>query len=277
MKKILSVVLLTTIGFAANVNVVPYGGFIGYSKNTVKDKAYLGGLYAGYFNFPYKVEIDGEFLQIKYNDSTPDYYERDLTFVGSYFMGSNYKVKLGIRNMFIDQKNNSDDYDKAFIGGVLYYKYMKYNIGVDYYYSTYDNFHVNQITPHFGFNFGDYYSDEGSFYFNADINIIKISDQYIAGTKDDTYVNTDLMLSNFKGPWTTTLKASLGKFAYKVAKGGYVVYNLGEEYHYSFGVDVNYKINKKSALTLGYSRSRFEENDKKAYSNVYTASFSYNF
>ena len=277
MKKILSTVLLTSIGFAGNITLSPYGSFIDYSKNTVKDKAYIGGVYASYFNLPYKLEVDGEFLQIKYNDVIPDYYERDLTFVGSYFIGNNYEAKLGVRNMFIDQKNNSDDYDKVFIAGLLYYKYLKYNVGVDYYYSSYNNFHVTQITPKLGFYFGDYYSEEGSFYFSAGLNLIKISDQINAGTKDDTYVNTDLALSNFKGPWTTTLKASLGKSTYKVAKGGFVVYNLGEEYKYSFGVDVNYKINKNSALTLGYSRSRFDENNKKAYSNVYVASFSYNF
>jgi len=277
MKKILSAVLITTLGFASNVTILPYGSFIDYSKNTVKDKAYIGGVYASCLKLPYKLEVDGEFLQIKYHGAIPDYYERDLTFVGSYFIGNNYEVKLGVRNMFIDQKNNSDDYDKVFIAGVLYYKYLKYNVGVDYYYSSYDNFHVTQITPKLGFYFGDYYSEEGSFYFSAGLNLIKISDQINAGTKNDTYANGDIALSNFKGPWTTTLKASLGKSTYKVAKGGFVVYNLGEEYHYSFGVDVNYKINKKSALTLGYTRSRFEENDKKAYSNVYAASFSYNF
>ena len=277
MKKLLTAVLLTGIGFAANVNIVPYGGFIDYSKYTIKDKAYDGGVYVGYFNLPYKFEIDGEFLQLKYKDTIPDYYERDLTFIGSYFVCNNYKIKLGIRNMFIDQKNNSDDYDKTFIAGLLYYKYLKYNMGFDYYYTSYDNFHVSQITPKFGFYFGNYYSDEGSFYFGADINIIKISDKYIADTKDDTYVNSDISLSNFKGPWKTTLKASLGKNTYKVAKGGFVVYNLGEEYHYTFGIDINYKLNKKSALTIGYSRSRFDENNQKAYSNVYTASVSYSF
>ncbi len=273
MKKLLSIALLISFGISAPITVMPYGSFINYTKNTNKDKGYLGGIYSNYFKWPFKLEMDGEYLKITYKDTTPDYYEKDLTFVGNYFIGNNYKIKAGIRNMFIHQKGSSDSYDKVLIAGILYYKYLKYNAGIDYYYSTYDNFHINQITPHFGFNFGDYYSDAGSFYLNTSVNFIKISNKTIANTPKDSYVNTNISLSNYKGPWTTTLKASLGKSAYKVEDGGFVVYNLGEEYHYSFGINISYSIDKTSALKIGYTRSRFEENNQKAYSDVYVASY----
>ena len=278
MKKLLSIAALITLGFSYTT-ISPYGSFIHYSDKTVKDKAYDGGVYLSCFKSPFKIEIDGEYLDLKYKNSSNinDYLEKDLTLIGNYFIGFNYKIKAGIRNMYINQKYNNDSYDKVLIAGILYYKYLKYNMGIDYYYSTYDGFHVNQITPHFGINFGNYYSNIGSFYLNTSINFIKISDKVVANTPDDSYINTDISLTNYKGPWATTIKTSLGKNTYKVANGGFVVYNLGEEYHYSYGLDISYKINKKSSLKIGFNRSKFEENNKNAFSNVYVASFTYNF
>ena len=278
MKKLLSLAALITLGFSYST-VSPYGSFIHYSDKTTKDKAYDGGVYLSYFKSPFKLEMDGEYLDLKYKNkyNINDYIEKDLTFVGNYFIGYNYKLKAGVRNMYINQKNNNDTYDKVLIVGILYYKYLKYNVGVDTFYSTYDGFNVKQITPHFGYNFGNYYSTEGSFYFDAKLNYIHISDKKLAGSKVNNYVNTDLKLVNSQGPWATTLKTSLGKNAYKVANGGFVVYNLGEEYHYSFGIDVSYALDKTDSIKVGYSRSKFEENNKDAYSNVFVASYNLSF
>jgi len=276
MKKLLSIALLASLGFSADFTVMPYGSYINYSNST-KDYGYLGGVYASSYKFPFKTEIDGEFLKLKYKDGNPNYYQKDLTFVEHYYFGENYEIHGGIHNIFITQANNPDHYQKVLFGGVEYYKYLKCNTGVDYYYSFYRNFHVQQITPKIGFNFGNYYSPEGSFYAQAKVNYIHISDKIKAATAKNNYWNTDLKFSNFKGPWTTTLKASLGKNAYKVENGGFVVYNLGEEYKYSGGIDISYALNKTSALKVGYSRSKFEENNKNAYSNVYVASYSLNF
>ena len=281
MKKLLSIALIASLGFSANLTIMPYGSYIDYTKNSVKDEAFDGGVYASCFKWPFKVELDGEYLKINYRNSTfiPNYYEKDLTFVGHYFIGNHYQIKLGIRNMFIDQKYNSDDYDKVLIGGVSYYKYLKYNVGIDYYYSTYDGFHVSQITPKAGVYFGNYYSYMGSFYLNGDVNFINVSDKKAAGTKNNGYVNGDISLTNYQGPWATTIKGSIGVNTYKVANGGFVVYNLGEEYHYSYGLDVSYRLNKRSSFKIGYDRSKFKNTttNKKAFSNVYVASFTYSF
>ena len=279
MKKLLSLALLASLGFSYGKVVLPYGSYIDYSKNTIKDKAYDGGIYFSYFQSPFKLEMAGEYLDLKYKKSSyvKDYIEKDFTFVGDYFIGYNYKLKAGIRNMFISQSGNSDNYDKVFILGVLYYQYLKYNFGVETFYSTYDGFNVTQFTPHFGYNFGNYYSTIGSFYAEAKLNYINISDKQKADSNEDSYLNTDLKLSNFKGSWTTTLKASLGKNAYKIAEGGFVAYNLGEEYKYSVGIDISYAINKTNSFKVGFSRSKFEENNKDAYSNVFVASYSYSF
>jgi len=273
MKKLLSIALLATFGFSAKITLMPYGSYIDYS-NSVKDYGELGGVYGSIMTSPLKTEIDGEFLKLKYKDNTPNYYQRDLTFVEHYYFGNNYEIHGGVHNIFITQANNPDHYQKVLFGGVEYYKYLKCNTGIDYYYSDYRNFNVNQITPKFGFDFGNYYSPAGSFYAEAKINYIKISDETKAGTPTDHYLNTDLKLANYKGPWTTTINVSLGKNAYKVANGGFVVYNLGEEYKYSYGIDVNYALSKQNSVKVGFTRSRFDESgNNDCYSNVFLASF----
>jgi len=271
MKKLLSIAALASLSFSATV-VMPYGSYIDYSKST-KDYGKLGGIYASFNKLPFKMEVDGEFLKLKYKNNTPNYYQRDLTFIGHYYFGENYEIHGGIHNISISQADNPDHYQKVLFGGILYYKYSKCNAGVDVFYSDYRGFDVKQLTPKVGFNFGNYYSNTGSFYAEMKVNYIKISNKESANANKEHYINTDLSLTNYQGPWSTTLKASLGKNAYKVANNGFVVYNLGEEYKYSYGIDVSYALSKKNALKVGFNRSKFEENGDDGYSNTFLASF----
>ena len=276
MKKLLSIALISSVGFSYTL-FMPYGSYVDYSKKISKEKAYDGGVYLSYFKWPFKVELGGEYLDIKYKSSSNinDYIEKDATFVFNNYIGKNYLIKAGIRDMFV--KQDSYDNNKVWIAGILYYEYLKYNLGVDYYYSSYNNFNVKQFTPHFGFNFGNYYSDIGSFYLDTKVNFIKISNQIKANSRDDNYVDMDIALSNYKGPWTTTLKGTFGRSSYKVSNGGFVVYNLGDEYKYSFGLDISYRFNKFNTLTIGYKRDKFIQNNIDAFSNSYLLTYSLSF
>ncbi|WP_024789100.1 hypothetical protein [Lebetimonas sp. JH292] len=102
-------------------------------------------------------------------------------------------------------------------------------------------------------------------------NNIHISKDGIA--PDDTYNNFDLKFQNFKGPWTTTLKTTFGKFAYKVANDGFVVYNTGDEYKYGYGLSVNYNLDKINNIKVSFERDKFEEDNNDAYSNIYVLSY----
>jgi len=219
------------------------------------------------------LELDAESTNIVYKDytNTPDWDQTDLTALIHCFRGYNWDIKLGIHNIFIDQDNNSDHYDKVLIAGLLYYKYLKYNVGVDYYYSTYDGFNVQQITPKMGVNLGNYYSPMGSFYLEGKVNYIHVSDN---ATNNDNYTNIDLKLQNYKGRWVTEISGSVGKNTYKVANGGFVVYNLSDEYKYSFGGSVKYFVNKTLSLKIGISRSKYTVNNNDAYANTYAISIS---
>jgi len=254
MKKLLSIAALASLGFSATV-VMPYGSLIKYSSEAKKDKGAIAGMYISYFHSPFKLELDPEATQITYKDNTPDWDQRDLTSVLHYYKGYNWDFKVGIHNIFVDQNGNSDKYDKVLFGGILYYKYLKYNVGLDYYYSTYDGFHVSQITTKMGFNFGNYYSELGSFYLEAKINYINISESNVAN--QDNYTDGDVKLQNYQGPWMTELYASVGKNSYKVAKDGFVVYNTGGEYKYSAGMNIKYNLDKTLSFKIGGGISKY--------------------
>jgi len=270
-KTLLSIALLTSAVFAQNSLVMPYGGYIDYSNKSVKDYGYVGGVYLsqGYKNL--KFELDLEHTYIKYKNNYPSYNQNDITaVVNGYFQG-NYTFKAGLHNMYVNQAGNNQT-QHVYFAGVGYYEYLKYNAGIDAYYSKYDGFNVHQYSPYVGYNFGDYYSQMGSFYLKVQPNIIRISDDKAAPKKN--YTDVDVSLSNYIKNWTTTLKASFGKSAYKVANGGFIVYNLGEEYKGTYGVDVKYAIDKQSAVNVGVTYSTFNEDSNDASNVVYLISYS---
>ena len=288
MKKILLTGIIgCTLLFA--VDVTPYAALISYDKQTDKKNAYIAGVYFSNFYKQYKIENDIEYLDLSYN-TTSDYKEYHWTFVVNYFKGYDYKYKLGIHNIFSRTPNTytysvgtrtykkteyNNNYDFVLFGGIMFYKYLKYNYGVDFYYSNHSSTDVYQITPYYGFNFGDYYSNIGSFYFQTKFNYINLSDN--AAPKKN-YFNFDIKLQNFKGAWITTLKASLGKTAYKVADNGFVVYNLGEEYSSVYSIDIGKKLSKRNFISFSAGISNFtESNGKDGSSTLFSVSYTHNY
>jgi len=274
MKKLLLIAALASLGFSATV-VMPYESFVDYSKKSLKKEGNVLGVYFSYFKSPFKIEIDPETTKIKYRDNTSDWNQVDLTTVFHYYVGYNLAFKVGIHQIFIDQNGNNDNYDKVLFGSILYYQYLKYNVGFDYYYSTYNGFNVQQITPKLGFNFGNYYSRIGSFYFQLKGNFINISGNSEIDKKN--YSNFDIKLQNFKGKWVREIKISKGESRYKVANDGFVVYDTGDKYRYNIGASLGYFVKKNLSLKAGFSRSKYIIDSNNAYSNTYSISFTKTF
>jgi hypothetical protein len=270
MKKLTILAISAAYLFAAG-SVIPYGAYLKYSDKAVKDKGYVGGVYVSMFDKPFGLEMDGEHTLIKYKDKTPDWKQNDFTAIGHVYFGNNLAFKGGMHKMFIKQAGSPNETDKVYVGGITLYKYLKWDTGMDYYYSKYNGFDVKQYSPKVGYYFGDYYSPEGLYYVEAKINYIKISKSGIA--PKDNYTNYDLKVVNSQGPWITTLKASLGKSAYKVDNGGFVVYNLGDEYKYNFSLGITYKTDKYDSIKFEYSRAKYDVTGGDAFVNAFLVSY----
>jgi hypothetical protein len=288
-KLIISAALLASSAFALGNFVMPYGAYIKYSKKAAKDYGFVGGIYASKYVNKIKFELDVEHTFIKYktnekyaknnnfnlnnvNYNDNNYNQNDITAIANFYIGDNFVFKAGAHSMFIDQKNNTDSFDNVYIAGIEYYKYLKYNVGTDFYASYYDGFNVKQISPYFGLNFGNYYSKSGSFYLKIQANVIHISN--INAANKQNYRNFDISLSNYVKNWITTFNVNLGKSAYRVENGGFVVYNLGEEYKNSYGINIKRTWNKVNTFGVGFTHSSFKEDGVDVSSAVYLLSYS---
>jgi uncharacterized protein YjbI with pentapeptide repeats len=279
MKKIILAAAATSL-FATSFS--PYFGYIKYD-NSAKDFANFGGVYFSKFSSPYKVELSGSYLYQKNSDGT-NYKQTDLTAVLTYYKGYNWLFRGAVHNIFYTgdkvltsteatnltstrnvptkvtttQTQSTTEYDNLFYLGALYYKYLKYNVGVDVYYGNYSSVKTTQVTLRAGKNFGNYYSKVGSFYAQAKLNYIMLSNKET--TPKDNYTNVDFKLENFKGAYTTTLKASVGDIAYKASEEGMVVYNSADVYKYSFGLKLSKAVTKTETLAISYDYAKFSEN-----------------
>jgi hypothetical protein len=271
-KLFLSSCTAAVLSFAySSFSVMPYETYIKYSNKSVKNKALLGGLYLSYYNYPIKIELDGEYLKIAYKENVPSWDQKDLTLKSSYLLGNHWIFNAGIHNIWSKQYEDKFKYNKVLFGGIDYYNYLVYNIGIDYYYTNYKDFNVYQISPKIGINFGDYYSFLGSFYLEEKYNYIHISEENIA--PKNHYNNFDIKLQNFNGPFTTELSASLGRFAYKIDKDGFVVYNTGDEYKYNYGLSINCNFQETNNIKIGILRSKFKNSGNDVFSTSFTVSF----
>ncbi len=273
MKKIATSLALSISLFAGSNLFLPYGGYINYSGNTNRDDAAIAGIYLSSYKAPYKLEMAVEHMQITYQDATPKYKQNSVAGILHYYKGYNWDFRLGANVLFTKQ-GAEDETQKVFIGGVTYYQGYNYNIATDIYYSDYKGFHVWQISPKAGKRLGQYNALWGSFYAQAGLDFIAVSDD---AAKQDSYTTFNAKLQNFNGPWTTTLEGSVGKNSYRIDKGGFVVYNLGEEYKYSYGVSVARALSAKSSLKLGFTRAKFDEAGNDAYSNVFVIAYTQSF
>ena len=281
MKKLLLAGLLGSLALAQTYySVMPYAGAINYSGDT-KKSGYVGGVYISAFKSPYKTELDLEHTKIKYNDGTPTLNQTDATGIIHYYQGYNLAYKLGIHHIW-DKDDALTDKANIFIAGITYYKTLKYNVGADIYYSDYSNLSTSpklwQITPKAGINFGNYYSKFGSFYAECKIDYIHPSKNRSENNLKSSYTSGELTLSNYKGPFTTTISGWLGKRAFAVDNGGFIVNNLTNEQKGGAKISENYKINKKASVKIEYSYTKYKStlNDN-AHSDTYLASFNYNF
>lgn len=274
MKKFVGACVAIGISWAAqNSAIVPYGAYINYTGSTNRDDAFIAGAYYSSYHAPYKIEATLEHLQIAYKNTTPKYKQNSIALKGHYYKGYNWDFSAGLNVLFTKQ-GSVDETQKVFMGGVTYYKAYDYNFGMNLFYSDYKGFHVWQISPKVGKYLGDYQSDLGSFYLEGGIDYIAISDN---AAQEDSYVTFNAKIQNFHGPWTTTLEGSIGKNSYRVANDGFVVFNLGEEYKYSYGLNIARALGSQSSLKFGFTRAKFEESGNDAYSNIFLLTYALGF
>jgi len=282
MKKLILVGLIASLALAQTYySVMPYAEHINYSGDTSKNHGFVSGVYISAYKFPYKTEMDVEHTIIKYKYGIPTLIQTDATALFHYYQWNNIDYKLGIHHIWV-KKDSLTDKANIYIAGMLYYKTFKYNAGIDIYYSNYKNLSTSpklwQITPKAGINFGNYNSTFGSFYAETKVDYIRPTKNKKENNLKSSYTSIELSLSNYNGPFTTTISGWIGKRVFAVDNGGFIVNNSTSEQKKGAKFSESYKINKQSNMKMEYSYTKFKGvYSKNAHTNTILASYNYNF
>ena len=255
-------------------NVLPYLGYIDYSGSTNKDNGIVGGIYLSATQSPWTTELDVEHTNIKHNDGSDDLRQSDYTMI-IHHAENNIAIKGGMH--YINSTDDLTDGGKVLIGSIGYYRAYKCNVGMDVYYSDYSNLSTSptilQFSPKMGVDFGDYYSKVGSFYAQAKIDFIKPLKNKSANNLSSSYTSIEGTLNNYKGRFTTSLSAWVGKRSFAVENSGFIVNNLADEQKGGFKVSENVRLTSKDSVRLEYSYTKLTDYDTK----TIVASYNYKF
>ena len=277
-KLVLAGLMFGSVAMAQNsYDLLPYAGYIDYSGTTTKDYGYVGGIYFSSLESPWKIELDAEHTDIKYQDQD-DLKQSDFTAKLNYYEGYNLAYNMGLH--YIDTTDTLTDKGLIYMGGISYYQTLKYNVGMDIYYSDYSNLSTSptifQFSPKAGINFGNYNSKIGSFYTEAKLDYIKPSKNKSENYLKSSYTSIEVTLNNYNGKFTTSINGWAGKRAYAIENGGFIVNNLSNEQTGGFKISENYKLDSAQSVKMEYSYTKFKELGD-ASSDTILASYNYAF
>jgi hypothetical protein len=269
MRTITTITILMTLSTAfaetaTKCSVHPYAVYYDYEKTAAKEATAGGGVYAFYgYGDHHSFEGDVAYTHISYDGplvtSSFDIEQTDLTFVYNNYSLSDLKLRGGVHGILSDDDQTDESY--VLFAGISRYKLYKYDMGLDAYVSSYDDYApdaltVLQLTATGGFNFGDYYTT-GSFYARTRGHYIQLSDDI--GYNDKAFSSIEQSLFFYYKKWTLETFAWAGKQVFGVQKDGFVVYNLGEKHTAAYGGSVAHALGKASSLKLEVSRGNFKE------------------
>jgi len=262
MKKLILFLLLAvgiTKLLASDSTLIPYLSQTDYSDGSKSDST-IGGLYYRYSTATHTYELGFEKIALKFNDSnTSDLKQDDITFVYSYQMDKNYKLKTGLH--YILSNESYINKTTIFLLGLGYIEKKSFKLGANLAISLYSSSalasKIIQLKPYYGFTYGERNSVMGKFY--TKFNMYIIHPKEITTSLKHTYYSYELELNHSKGNFTNKVSGWIGEQLYALRDNGFTVYNLNEEHNGGFSISSRYSINSDIGLKLAYVYEDFNE------------------
>ena len=246
-----------------------YGTYINYSGSDVKDYGYSSTGYLSIWSGKvHNLQFGIEHTHIEYKNGYSDLDQQDFTAVYSNTNGilKNHTFTFGVHYINSDDDLTDGGYTLFFDGTYFNYQteypyLFNWSGGIGIYYSSYDNtvdFHVLQVNPHTSFRlyssqaFGGLYTDITGYY-------IHVSNSDRVGVNNDNYYSLDVALRYYYGNYEFKVGGWIGKQVFAVKNGGFVVYNLNEEYKGGFYGEISYNLSKHFRVSLNVSYNRYAE------------------
>ena len=241
MKKLLFIAMVCNI-YADTIK--PYSYQLDYGKESAKKSEVGYGVYGSYSFNSFFMEYGLENLKKEYREKK-SITQNDITVVYNQYLGKDVISRVGIH--YINSGNKEIDKGKIFILGAKKFENDSYDVGIDFYYSSYtnrDDITIMQFSPFFGFYFQSIYLPE-NLYFKSVYNII--TPQKGLNISDNRYFN--FSLSNINGDYTTTLSINaFGTEQFSVDKQGFFANTHKDEYENTLRLSLGYKINSNYSL-----------------------------
>ncbi len=269
MKKLLLIVIILNGLYADNIN--PYSYRVNYGKESAKNSETGYGIYGSYILNSFFLDYGLGSLKREYK-ADKSITQNDITLVYNQYLGKDVLSRVGIH--YINSDNKEIDTGKVFILGAKKFDSGNYDIGIDFYYSSYSNLSnltVMQFSPFVGFYFKtDYIS--GDFYLKSIYNIITPQKTNL-GISKNRYFN--FSLSNINGDFTSTISINgFGTEQFSVNSGGLFVTTHKESCKNSLGLSLEYKIGGNLSLKGNAKIFDFkdEDNHNQAIKTLYSLS-----
>ncbi len=255
MKKIMVIlVLLMSVKSYAATTFIGYGSYINYADDPVKSSGYSLTNYISSGNLVHNFEFGINYSKI--NLLEPTLVESKNEYVTSYTMWNFTEAYSNwggwIKNMafrvgFHYMSSKDDDFSdrgKIVFGDITYfipYKFYLGTEGITSQYTTPDgDLRVFQITPHI--NFRAFFSIVyGSLYMGGKAYIIALNNPQYVNIRGYTHYSYEGWLTYHYGDFSTTLSLWSGDQIFAVKNGGFVVYNLAENFTSGSTLNINYK------------------------------------
>ncbi len=260
-----------------------YQTYINYHNSNVKKNGYASTVYLSMGNgINNYVQIGASYTHINYKTGS-NLNQKDFTFTytNTNQILKNHSFTLGMHYIKSDDTLTDNGYTLFF--DITHFKYKGYlfrwSTGVGVFYSRYTkqtNFTVLQLTPHASFKiFADY--KRGGLYADVLGYYIHVSNADRIGVRKSNNISLEGDIRYYYGKYDFKLGAWLGNQVFAVKNGGFVVYNLKEEYRGGILGGIGYSFTYRLRISFNLGVSRYEESGNKAIQTVGTFSIGYRF
>ena len=262
MQKIKLLLLLVGIYSVLNADVTihPFGTHATYKDGFKRSDTSLGV----YLDNRYEKQlfkVGYEYKDTTYTNSTYDNYQNDLIVGCSSPLSKHLLLDLAAHFTFsdLDQANHNQIY----LGGISYVKKEHFSLGIDIAYSKYNDKSlakkVLQLSPHFGFWYGDILSRLGRVFVKFNYNYINPGQENVS--LQHRYNSAEFSIRQYTKNFNNIFAYSFGKGLNLVKDKGFTVFNNNEIHTRGFILSSAYKINRTSLIKLSYIYERYDAYD----------------
>ncbi len=235
-----------------------YGTFVDY-EGSDKDFGYATAVYGSFGNGREGLEAAVSYFYLDYRSNQASLKQRDFTLVYTKLFGLSPGLSLRLGGHYILTDDELTHEGKVLFGGLTYLVPYRWNVGLQASYSDYrHDVSVIQLSPHFGRFLG--VLSGSSSYLEARAYLIGLRGADELGLSRDLYGSLEISLTNTFGALSVKVSAWLGKEVFAVKSGGFVVYNLLNEYRGGVSAEVSY-FYEGHLFGISFVKSVYEETD----------------